>query len=167
MEQLIRLLAITHGLGGESYSELSTKNLLDRLKSLGLFPENVAVDFDASITKGEISVVLVKTLLEDKGSLVEGFLISGFSSKEACFRVALRNKLLPPGTPDDKIDLRELAAILLATAAITISDPHPEADRTCIDRFTTIIVDTILSIDELNAILQRNNSLEIKTMLAM
>lgn len=167
IEQFVRLLPLAFGFGESISYKLPRDTLLTHLISLGVIPKDVDVNFNKPLTKGQVSVILVKTLLPDNGSLVERLLISVFTSQEACFRVALRQELIPPGNVGDVITSRELAAIILAVTVLTTSDPLPQADTHCIRLFMEAIVEKVISIEEIKEILDLVHPNSIKSILAL
>jgi len=168
MEQFVRLLPAAFGFGDSISYKLDRDSLLTSLLSLGVIPEDVTVDFNKPLTKGRVSVVLIKSMRIEKGSLLEKLMISLFKSQEACFRVALREKLIPAGDTEDMVTSKELAAIMLAVAVLNISNPLPQADRHCIELFAeTIIKNGIIGSAETREILDLVDPSAIKSILAL
>ena len=167
VEQFLRLLPVAFGLADEVSYKLPQDTLLTWLKLIELVPKDINVNFNKPLTKGQVSVMLVKTLLPHKGSLVERLLISVFKSQKACFRVALREKLIPPGDVEDIVKSKELAAIMLAVTILTISNPLPGAKVHCIKLFGKAIVEKIIRIEEVKEILDLEDVSSIKVVLAL
>jgi len=166
VEQFIRLLPAAFGFAHTISYKMPRDTLVTCLMSVGVLPRDVKVDFDMPLTRGRVSVLLVKSLRLGKGSLLERSLISLFASQEASFRVALRERRIPAGDIGDVITRRELAAIILAAAASNMSKPLPQADTRCIALFVQTILSEVIDIVEAEKMLNTANLGSVRSMLA-
>jgi hypothetical protein len=167
VDNFFRLIPSAVGYGNEISYEMPVDAIVESLSSLGVLDDELSVDFDNELTKGYASMILVRNIIPGKGNLMERFFTTLFSSQEAYFRIATRQKLVPPGNAEDIITLRELAAIMLAVSLQTMLDPLPNANTMSIERFAGAIVQNVVSVEEAREILDIVQPEKIKAMLAL
>jgi hypothetical protein len=167
VEQFVRLLPATFGFGERVLYSLPRDSILASLTSLGVVADGIRLDFDQPLTKGRVAAVLVKGLLLEKGTVLERLLIWAFLSREACFRVAVRERLIPPGKAEDPLTITELAAVLIAVTVRTESNLLPDADGESIALFARAIADNVIAVDEAKDILRIADPAVIKAMRAL
>ena len=166
-EDFFRLLLPAFGLAGNYDGTLPWDTVVARLTTRQIIEQDIDINRCEPLTRGKASTVLVNALFPDKGSFLEKLMIGLFNMERAYVRVALREKIIPQGAGGDTLVIKELAAIVVATTAMTSSDPPADADTKCIDRLTVAIVERVISLEEIEKILGLEDSRNIRAILAM
>jgi len=167
IEQFVRLLPVAYGFSDSAFYKLPADILFFRLDSLGIITKDIDININGPLTKGRVSVVLAKTLLLAKASILENIMIRLFNSPDACFRLTLREKLVPPGNTEDVVTTKELAAIILVITTITKYNLLPLADEHCINLLAAKIIKEVVDLEEIKAILKITDTDSIDAILAL
>ena len=165
--QFLRLLPAVFGLSDRIPCWLPREALLSGLRRAGLIDRSIGVQYDAPLTRGRAAVLIARPVLEPKSSLTERLMIRLSWSETAAFRVAVRERLLPAGSPGDYVTGKELGAALLATTVVARQRPTPGADVQAIDRFAKAMVDQVVALDEVKDILGGADTGPLQAMIAL
>jgi len=167
VEDFLRLLPGAFGFAGRIHYTTPRDQLVSQLVAAGILREGIALDLDEPLTKGAAADILVQSHLWGEGSLMERLMTSRFGSTEAAFRVAVRQRLVPKGHARQIMSIQDLGATLVATAMLSRSRLPGGADLACIDGFVKGLVETFISVEEVQAILELNNVDPINVMLTL
>ena len=166
-DAFLRLFTLANGMGDEIPTDSPYDSLYDRMVQVGIIPGGFEIHRERAVTLGEVSLLVTKSLLKDKGSLIERLMLSVFGSQSAALRIASREHLVPDGASQDVITYKECAAIILAIAAFRIDHPMDGSNTECLMTLLEEFPERVITANEIKQILDMPDSSFVEAILAL